>query len=49
MINHSNVVDVITASMDGIVKFWKKEPEGIDFVKRFRAHLGKSLSFSGPL
>lgn len=31
---------VITASTDGFVKFWKKMPTGIEFVKQFRAHLG---------
>eukprot|EP00026_Physarum_polycephalum_P001078 Phypoly_transcript_01079.p1 GENE.Phypoly_transcript_01079~~Phypoly_transcript_01079.p1 ORF type:complete len:623 (+),score=105.08 Phypoly_transcript_01079:1835-3703(+) len=31
---------VITASVDGHVKFWKKQPEGIEFVKHYRAHLG---------
>lgn len=33
---------VITASVDGHVKFWKKTEEGIEFVKHFRAHLGKN-------
>jgi peptidylprolyl isomerase domain and WD repeat-containing protein 1 len=31
---------IITASADGHIKFWKKQPEGIEFVKHFRAHLG---------
>lgn len=31
---------IITASCDGHVKFWKKETEGIEFVKHFRSHLG---------
>ncbi|XP_070563802.1 peptidylprolyl isomerase domain and WD repeat-containing protein 1-like [Ptychodera flava] len=31
---------VITASVDGFVKFWKKQDHGIEFVKLFRAHLG---------
>eukprot|EP01117_Protostelium_nocturnum_P018673 TRINITY_DN7855_c0_g1_i1.p1 TRINITY_DN7855_c0_g1~~TRINITY_DN7855_c0_g1_i1.p1 ORF type:complete len:617 (-),score=251.02 TRINITY_DN7855_c0_g1_i1:38-1888(-) len=30
---------IITASQDGHVKFWKKEPLGIEFVKHFRAHI----------
>lgn len=30
---------VITASVDGFVKFWKKNVEGIEFVKMFRCHL----------
>lgn len=35
---------IITASCDGHVKFWKKcEEAGIEFVKHFRSHLGKSL------
>ncbi|KAH8371538.1 hypothetical protein KR093_007911 [Drosophila rubida] len=37
---------VITASLDGHIKFWKKMDLGIDFVKHFRSHLVpvKSLS-----
>ncbi|KAJ3122259.1 hypothetical protein HK100_012066, partial [Physocladia obscura] len=31
---------VITTSVDGHVKFWKKAANGIDFVKHYRAHLG---------
>ncbi len=31
---------IITGSRDGHVKFWKKKPQGIEFVKHFRAHLG---------
>lgn len=34
---------IITASHDGHVKFWKKIEEGIEFVKHFRSHLGKSF------
>ena len=30
---------VVTASVDGHVKFWKKDAEGFEFVKHFRAHL----------
>lgn len=44
---------VITASNDGFVKFWKKMPTGIEFVKQFRAHLGPvdaaTASFDGTL
>lgn len=44
---------IITASKDGHVKFWKKKPEGIEFVKHFRAHLGPitglSVSHDGSL
>lgn len=32
---------IVTASCDGHVKFWKKQPIGIEFVKHFRAHLGR--------
>eukprot|EP00004_Rigifila_ramosa_P025398 TRINITY_DN7596_c0_g1_i1.p1 TRINITY_DN7596_c0_g1~~TRINITY_DN7596_c0_g1_i1.p1 ORF type:complete len:597 (+),score=169.54 TRINITY_DN7596_c0_g1_i1:179-1792(+) len=31
---------LITASVDGQLKFWKKQPAGIEFVKHFRSHLG---------
>ena len=31
---------VVTASVDGHVKFWKKRQIGVEFVKHFRAHLG---------
>lgn len=30
----------ISGSVDGYVKFWKKQPVGIEFVKTYRAHLG---------
>uniref|UniRef100_A0ABK9NGZ2 peptidylprolyl isomerase n=1 Tax=Glossina morsitans morsitans TaxID=37546 RepID=A0ABK9NGZ2_GLOMM len=30
---------VITGSLDGHIKFWKKMDEGIEFVKHFRSHL----------
>eukprot|EP00887_Chlorella_sp_A99_P006803 scaffold2.g6803.t1 len=30
----------ITASADGFVKFWKKQPQGVEFAKQYRAHLG---------
>ena len=29
---------LITGSVDGHLKFWKKKPEGVEFVKHFRAH-----------
>lgn len=32
---------VITSSIDGVVKFWKKMGDGIEFVKEFRAHPGE--------
>lgn len=31
---------VVTGSCDGHVKFWKKMPDNIEFVKHFQAHLG---------
>lgn len=31
---------IITASSEGQVKFWKKEPSGIKFYKQLRAHMG---------
>jgi WD40 repeat protein len=31
---------VLTASRDGHIKFWKKMPKGIEFVKHFKAHVG---------
>ena len=37
---------LITSSTDGIVKFWKKVAEGIEFVKEFRAHVGEIKSVS---
>lgn len=37
---------VITASVDGHVKFWKKMEEGVDFVKHFRSHLRKCYIFA---
>jgi len=32
---------VFTASVDGFLKFWKKGQVGIEFIKTFKAHLGK--------
>lgn len=37
---------IITASCDGNIKFWKKQDEGIEFVKHFRAHLGNIQSLA---
>ncbi len=31
---------LITGSVDGHIKFWKKQDVGVEFVKHFRAHLG---------
>ena len=35
---------LLTTSMDGHVKFWKKTPTGIEFVKQFKAHAGAIVS-----
>ncbi|KAF8543640.1 hypothetical protein BDD12DRAFT_773629 [Trichophaea hybrida] len=37
---------LITTSVDGVVKFWKKMAEGIEFVKMFRAHQGEIVCVS---
>ncbi|KAI9850567.1 MAG: hypothetical protein M1838_005417 [Thelocarpon superellum] len=37
---------LITSSIDGVVKFWKKVVDGIEFVKEFRAHTGEITSVS---
>eukprot|EP00933_Yihiella_yeosuensis_P037393 TRINITY_DN31312_c0_g1_i1.p1 TRINITY_DN31312_c0_g1~~TRINITY_DN31312_c0_g1_i1.p1 ORF type:complete len:624 (-),score=121.52 TRINITY_DN31312_c0_g1_i1:265-2136(-) len=37
---------IVTGSIDGHVKFWKKQYEGIEFVKHFRAHLGTLMSMN---
>lgn len=37
---------LITSSVDGVVKFWKKIADGIEFVKEFRAHNGEIKSVS---
>jgi peptidylprolyl isomerase domain and WD repeat-containing protein 1 len=37
---------LITSSVDGVVKFWKKGGEGIEFVKEFKAHVGDISSVS---
>lgn len=31
---------IVTASIDGHLKFWKKMREGVEFVKHYKAHLG---------
>jgi len=36
---------IITGSYDGHVKFWKKMPNSIEFVKHYHAHLGPICSF----
>jgi peptidylprolyl isomerase domain and WD repeat-containing protein 1 len=44
---------VITTSIDGVVKFWKKIATGIEFAKEYRAHEGRivnsSVSVDGAL
>ncbi|KAK1757530.1 peptidyl-prolyl cis-trans isomerase cyp15 [Echria macrotheca] len=37
---------LITSSVDGVVKFWKKVADGTEFVKEFKAHQGEILSVS---
>lgn len=37
---------LITSSVDGVVKFWKKVAENIEFVKEFKAHQGEIRSVS---
>ncbi|RMZ73875.1 peptidyl-prolyl cis-trans isomerase cyp15 [Pyrenophora seminiperda CCB06] len=37
---------LITSSIDGVVKFWKKDFGGIEFVKEFKAHTGEITSVS---
>lgn len=34
---------LITSSVDGFVKFWKKMADGVEFVKEFRAHPHETL------
>lgn len=31
---------LLTGSIDGHLKFWKKTPTGIEFAKHYRAHVG---------
>ena len=44
---------IFTTSYDGVIQFWKKIPKGIEFVKKFKAHLnritGKSINKNGNL
>ena len=37
---------LITSSIDGVVKFWKKVAVGVEFIKEFRAHVGEIESVS---
>jgi len=34
---------LVTGSIDGHIKFWKKQYEGIEFVKHYHAHIGGAL------
>ncbi|RJE27162.1 Peptidyl-prolyl cis-trans isomerase [Aspergillus sclerotialis] len=46
-VNMSPFTDfLITTSIDGFVKFWKKMAVGVEFVKEFRAHVGEVKSTS---
>lgn len=40
---------LITSSIDGVVKFWKKVYGGIEFVKEFKAHGGEIKSASASV
>lgn len=37
---------LITSSIDGVVKFWKKVAVGIEAVKEFKAHIGEIKNVS---
>lgn len=37
---------IVTGSVDGHIKFWKKQYEGIEFVKHFRSHIGALIAMS---
>ena len=37
---------LVTTSVDGHVKLWKKQEQGIEFVKHYRAHLAPIVSVS---
>ena len=37
---------LVTSSIDGVVKFWKKVAVGIEAVKEFKAHVGEIKSVS---
>lgn len=37
---------LITASVDGHIKLWKKQDSGIEFVKHYRAHMTPVLAVS---
>ena len=35
---------LITASCDGHIKFWKRQDDGVEFVKHFKAHMGEIIA-----
>ena len=37
---------LLTTSVDGHVKLWKKQEQGIEFVKHYRAHLTPVVAVS---
>lgn len=37
---------LVTTSNDGVVKFWKKSNDGVEFVKEYKAHNGEITSIS---
>ena len=37
---------IITASADGVIKFWKKIPKEIEFAKAYKAHLGAVVALA---
>lgn len=37
---------LITTSIDGMIKFWKKQDVGIEFVKMFKPHNGDIVDVS---
>ena len=40
---------LITTSVDGVVKFWKKSNDGVEFVKEYKAHAGEITSIAVSL
>ncbi|KAI1503245.1 hypothetical protein F5X99DRAFT_121015 [Biscogniauxia marginata] len=45
-VNMTRTDFLLTSSIDGVVKFWKKVAQGIEFVKEFKAHQGEIRSVS---
>ena len=53
---HKDIVDnvisavdtdfIITTSLDGVLKFWKKNYLGIEFIKQYKAHSGRITGVS---